>query len=251
MPTGGALCPTIRLTIRMAVFWCSSTTKSSTHSGRRSPRCRPAGPWCSAGPTAPIATVRCATSTRPGPTCVPDHCGNAWNDAAADATVTRVSGVAKHDSSTHWTGAAVLRRTVTRNLRWLTSGTGLIALHQLCEVSVPVLIGIIVDRAVATGSVPRDRRLDRGARRAVPGADAGVPLRRPAADVRHRPRIASAARRAEPQDPRPPGHPHRLQSRRAAVDLVERRRRHGVSARLHSPRRRRGRRAPSSAAPCC
>jgi putative ABC transport system ATP-binding protein len=63
-----------------------------------------------------------------------------------------VSAVAKHDGS--WTGAAVLRRTVTRNLRWLMSGTGLIALHQLCEVSVPVLIGIIVDRAVTTGSVP-------------------------------------------------------------------------------------------------
>ncbi|MGV9799651.1 ABC transporter ATP-binding protein [Mycobacterium sp. NPDC003449] len=51
------------------------------------------------------------------------------------------------------TGAGVLRRTVSRNTRWLTSGTGLIALHQLCEVSVPVLIGIIVDRAVATGEV--------------------------------------------------------------------------------------------------
>lgn len=52
-----------------------------------------------------------------------------------------------------WTGVRVLRRTVSRNLKWLTSGTTLIALHQLCEVSVPVLIGIIVDRAVATGSV--------------------------------------------------------------------------------------------------
>lgn len=52
-----------------------------------------------------------------------------------------------------WTGLAVLRRTVTRNLRWLTSGSVLIALHQLCEVAVPVLIGVIVDRAVATGSV--------------------------------------------------------------------------------------------------
>lgn len=52
-----------------------------------------------------------------------------------------------------FTGAGVLRRTVTRNWRWLTSGTGLIAVHQLCEVSVPVLIGIVVDRAVATGSV--------------------------------------------------------------------------------------------------
>lgn len=50
------------------------------------------------------------------------------------------------------TGAGVLGRTVIRNLKWLISGTGLIALHQLCEVSVPVLIGIIVDRAVATGS---------------------------------------------------------------------------------------------------
>lgn len=53
-----------------------------------------------------------------------------------------------------WTGAAVLRRTVARNARWLSSGSGLIATHQLCEVSVPVLIGVIVDRAVATGSVP-------------------------------------------------------------------------------------------------
>ncbi|MGY4710742.1 ABC transporter ATP-binding protein [Mycolicibacterium sp. CBM1] len=52
-----------------------------------------------------------------------------------------------------WTGPGVLRRTVTRNLRWLAPGSGLIALHQLCEVSVPVLIGIIVDRAVSTGSV--------------------------------------------------------------------------------------------------
>ncbi|MET0897158.1 MAG: ABC transporter ATP-binding protein [Mycobacterium sp.] len=52
-----------------------------------------------------------------------------------------------------WTGPGLLRRTVTRNLRWLAPGSGLIAAHQLCEVSVPVLIGIIVDRAVATGSV--------------------------------------------------------------------------------------------------
>ncbi|KAA0084772.1 ABC transporter ATP-binding protein [Mycolicibacterium sp. P9-64] len=53
----------------------------------------------------------------------------------------------------HWTGASVLRRTLTRNLRWLIPGTGLISVHQLCEVAVPVLIGIIVDKAVATGSV--------------------------------------------------------------------------------------------------
>ena len=53
-----------------------------------------------------------------------------------------------------WTGSAVLRRTVTRNARLLTTGSGLITLHQLCEVSVPVLIGVIVDRAVITGSIP-------------------------------------------------------------------------------------------------
>jgi putative ABC transport system ATP-binding protein len=52
-----------------------------------------------------------------------------------------------------WTGPSVLRRTVTRNARWLISGSWLIAVHQLCEVSVPVLIGVIVDRAVGTGSV--------------------------------------------------------------------------------------------------
>lgn len=52
-----------------------------------------------------------------------------------------------------WSGATVLRRTLRRNLRWLVPGTALISVHQLCEVAVPVLIGIIVDRAVATGSV--------------------------------------------------------------------------------------------------
>ena len=51
-----------------------------------------------------------------------------------------------------WTGPAVLRRTMTRNLRWVIPGTALTSVHQLCEVAVPVLIGIIVDRAVATGS---------------------------------------------------------------------------------------------------
>ncbi|MGE0217356.1 MAG: ABC transporter ATP-binding protein [Mycolicibacterium sp.] len=35
----------------------------------------------------------------------------------------------------------------------MTFGSILIAVHQLCEVSVPVMIGIVVDRAVATGSV--------------------------------------------------------------------------------------------------
>jgi putative ABC transport system ATP-binding protein len=36
----------------------------------------------------------------------------------------------------------------------LATGSGLITLHQLCEVSVPVMIGIIVDRAVSTGRIP-------------------------------------------------------------------------------------------------
>lgn len=49
-------------------------------------------------------------------------------------------------------GGAVLRRTVTRNARWLVGGSTLIAGWQLCEVSVPILIGVIVDRAVSTGS---------------------------------------------------------------------------------------------------
>ncbi|MGB7364127.1 MAG: ABC transporter ATP-binding protein, partial [Rhodococcus sp. (in: high G+C Gram-positive bacteria)] len=48
---------------------------------------------------------------------------------------------------------AVLRRTVVRNRRRLAGGTALIGVHQVCEASVLVLIGIIVDRAVGTGSV--------------------------------------------------------------------------------------------------
>lgn len=55
--------------------------------------------------------------------------------------------------SAPWTGGAVLRRTVSRNRRWLIPGSGLIGLHQICELSVPVLIGVIVDRAVSTASV--------------------------------------------------------------------------------------------------
>ncbi|MDG4666642.1 ABC transporter ATP-binding protein [Mycobacterium sp. 236(2023)] len=58
------------------------------------------------------------------------------------------------DADVNWSGVGVLRRAITRHWRQLSSGSALIAVHQLCEVSVPVLIGIIVDRAVATGSVP-------------------------------------------------------------------------------------------------
>ncbi|BBY77448.1 ABC transporter permease [Mycolicibacterium parafortuitum] len=57
------------------------------------------------------------------------------------------------DDSVNWTGTGVLHRALTRNRRRLGAGSTLIAAHQLCEVSVPVLIGVIVDRAVATGSV--------------------------------------------------------------------------------------------------
>ncbi len=49
------------------------------------------------------------------------------------------------------TGAAILWRTVTRNARLLTSGSLLICGHQLCEAMVPVLIGVLVDRAVKPG----------------------------------------------------------------------------------------------------
>ena len=53
------------------------------------------------------------------------------------------------------TGAQILRRTCTRNARRLWTGTALIGLHQVCEATVPILIGVIVDRAVATGDPGR------------------------------------------------------------------------------------------------
>ncbi|TRW79693.1 ABC transporter ATP-binding protein [Mycolicibacterium sp. 018/SC-01/001] len=52
-----------------------------------------------------------------------------------------------------WSGSAVLRRAVARQRGRLAGGSVLIAAHQLCEVAVPILIGVIVDRAVATGSI--------------------------------------------------------------------------------------------------
>lgn len=48
-------------------------------------------------------------------------------------------------------GFAILSRSVTRNARRLTVGTGLISLHQVCEAAVPIMIGIGIDRAVAPG----------------------------------------------------------------------------------------------------
>ncbi|GAB3676307.1 ABC transporter ATP-binding protein [Actinocorallia lasiicapitis] len=49
------------------------------------------------------------------------------------------------------TGSKVLKRTLARNARRLTAGTALISAHQICEATVPILIGVIVDRAVAPG----------------------------------------------------------------------------------------------------
>ena len=84
---------------------------------------------------------------------VPDHRRPPDRDTTGDTA--RISTRATTDvTAVDWTGAAVLRRTVTRNARLLATGSGLITLHQLCEVSVPVLIGVIVDRAVITGSIP-------------------------------------------------------------------------------------------------
>jgi putative ABC transport system ATP-binding protein len=51
------------------------------------------------------------------------------------------------------TALAILRRTVTRNARLLTVGSLLICGHQLCEAMVPVMIGVVIGRAVETGDV--------------------------------------------------------------------------------------------------
>ncbi|MFF3445131.1 ABC transporter transmembrane domain-containing protein [Streptosporangium sp. NPDC002721] len=49
------------------------------------------------------------------------------------------------------TGTGVLRRTLRRNAARLGAGTLLLSLHQVCEASVPILIGVIVDRAIGPG----------------------------------------------------------------------------------------------------
>ncbi|EXG81660.1 ABC transporter ATP-binding protein [Cryptosporangium arvum] len=48
-------------------------------------------------------------------------------------------------------GNRVLARAVSRNRRRLAIGTLLVSAHQICETAVPILIGVIVDTAVATG----------------------------------------------------------------------------------------------------
>ncbi|WP_433725944.1 ABC transporter ATP-binding protein [Actinoplanes sp. CA-051413] len=50
-------------------------------------------------------------------------------------------------------GARILVRTTTRNAKRLWLGTGLIAVHQACETFVPVLIGVVIDRAVTPGDL--------------------------------------------------------------------------------------------------
>ncbi|WP_307799903.1 ABC transporter ATP-binding protein [Micromonospora antibiotica] len=50
-------------------------------------------------------------------------------------------------------GTVILRRAVARNGRRLWSGTALAGVYQLCAALVPILIGVIVDRGVATGDL--------------------------------------------------------------------------------------------------
>ncbi len=51
------------------------------------------------------------------------------------------------------TASALLRRTVRRNRRRLAGAVALITSWQVCESLVPVVIGVFIDRAVATGDV--------------------------------------------------------------------------------------------------
>ena len=50
-------------------------------------------------------------------------------------------------------GARILLRTTTRNAKRLWTGTALIAVHQVCETFVPILIGVVIDRAVTPGDL--------------------------------------------------------------------------------------------------
>jgi putative ABC transport system ATP-binding protein len=51
------------------------------------------------------------------------------------------------------TGSRVLIDGIVRNRRRLTVGSAMYGGHQICEALVPVVIGVIIDRAVATGDV--------------------------------------------------------------------------------------------------
>ncbi|MGZ8177402.1 ABC transporter transmembrane domain-containing protein [Williamsia sp. SKLECPSW1] len=50
-------------------------------------------------------------------------------------------------------GGRVLCRTLRRSARRLIPGSAFLVVHQLCEAAVPILIGVIVDRAISTGSL--------------------------------------------------------------------------------------------------
>jgi putative ABC transport system ATP-binding protein len=51
------------------------------------------------------------------------------------------------------TGRSVLRRTVAGQRRYVGGASVLAAAHQGCEALVPVVIGVVIDRAIATGSI--------------------------------------------------------------------------------------------------
>lgn len=51
--------------------------------------------------------------------------------------------------------APLLRRTVRRQRHRLLGATALITLWQVCEAAVPILIGVVIDHAVATGNLGR------------------------------------------------------------------------------------------------
>ena len=53
------------------------------------------------------------------------------------------------------TPGALVRRTLSRQRRGLAGAIALITLWQVCEAAVPVLIGVVIDRAIATGDVER------------------------------------------------------------------------------------------------
>lgn len=53
------------------------------------------------------------------------------------------------------TPGALVRRTLRRQRRGLAGAIAFITLWQVCEAAVPVLIGVVIDRAVATGNVER------------------------------------------------------------------------------------------------
>ncbi|OZM78813.1 ABC transporter ATP-binding protein [Pseudonocardia sp. MH-G8] len=50
-------------------------------------------------------------------------------------------------------GSRVLLDGIVRNRRRLTAGSAMYGGHQICEALVPVVIGVVIDRAVATGDV--------------------------------------------------------------------------------------------------